>query len=108
MTQAPNWRIEPDTQKSQQQVNAIVNDIVRSILVGSDEELLTGQAIYDGVLRHPRLLALRNEQKQGKAEEKMHMENEMIIGRKATAAAAWDYNGVLVYYQAKCDTKQHN
>ena len=85
MTHAPNWRIDEDTQKSQKQVDAIVNDIVRSILVGSDEELLTGQAIYDGVLRHPRLLALREEQKDGKAEEKRQMENEMIIGRLASA-----------------------
>ena len=35
-----------------------------------------------------------------------HQSNKRSV--KATAAAAWDYNGVLVYYQAKCDTKQHN
>ena len=35
-----------------------------------------------------------------------HQSNKRSV--KATAAAAWDYNAVLVYYQAKCDTKQHN
>jgi hypothetical protein len=87
MTHPPNWTTDEAHKKSQHQVNGIVSEIVRHMLVKSGEELLTGQAIYDGVLTHPRLVALRVEQQEQAAHTKTDAENAMVVDRLAGAIA---------------------
>jgi hypothetical protein len=83
MTHAPVFH----DMDSKNKINTAVNEIVRGMLTHTAEEMLTGQAIYNGVLRHPRLMQFRDERSQLHADAKTNEEKAQIIERLAAAIA---------------------